>query len=122
MAKSSKKPKSPFTGRWTIVSMDEWDDEYINEEVQAFIEFDDKGLGEFQFAYVRGNLDCRVATRDGKPAIEWSWEGNDDQDAMSGRGWAVLEDEELHGMIFSHGSDDSGFVAKKAGKKRPTRR
>lgn len=118
MAKSSKKSKSPFTGRWHIVSMDEWDEEYLNEEVQAFIEFDDKGLGEFQFAYVRGDLDCRGTTRDGKPAIEWSWAGNDDQDEMSGRGWAILEGDELHGMIFIHGSDESGFVARKATEKK----
>ena len=31
-----------------------WDEDYINEEVQAFIEFDDKGSGDFQFGYVQG--------------------------------------------------------------------
>ena len=43
MAKAKPKPKSPFTGRWRIVSMSAWDEDYLNEEVQAFIEFDDKG-------------------------------------------------------------------------------
>jgi len=33
------KPKSPFKGRWQIVSMTEWDEDYFNEEVEAFIEF-----------------------------------------------------------------------------------
>ena len=32
-------------------------------------------------------------------------------DAAQGRGWAVIKDGELHGMIFFHGGDDSGFVA-----------
>ena len=32
---------------------------------------------------------------------------------MTGRGWAKLDDE-LHGMIFFHQGDDSGFVAKRA--------
>ena len=27
-------------GRWHIVSMSQWDEDYLNEEVQAFIEFD----------------------------------------------------------------------------------
>ena len=31
-----------------------------------------------------------------------------------GRGWAVMKDDELHGMIFFHNGDDSEFVAKKA--------
>jgi len=29
-------------------------------------------------------------------------------------GWAVLEGDELHGMIVFHGGDDSGFVARRA--------
>jgi len=33
---------------------------------------------------------------------------------MSGRGWAVLRDNELHGMIFIHLGDDSEFVAERA--------
>src|SRR5208282_4124921 len=52
------------------------------------------------FAYVRGEIDYRITTRDGEPAVEWSWEGNDDQNSMSGRGWAMLKGDELHGMIF----------------------
>ena len=70
MAKKKPKPVSPFHGRWHIVSMTEWDEDYLNEEVQAFIEFDDKGDGSFQFGYVQGTMDCRETTRDGKPCIE----------------------------------------------------
>jgi hypothetical protein len=36
---AKKRPKSPFLGRWHIASMTGWDEDYINEEVQAFIEF-----------------------------------------------------------------------------------
>lgn len=88
MSKTKKMPKSLFLGRWRIVSMSTWNEDYINEEFPAFIEFDDKGDGSFQFAYVRGGIDYRITTRDGEPAVEWSWEGNDDQHDMSGRGWA----------------------------------
>ena len=113
MAKKPKSP-SPFEGRWHIVSMTEWDEDYINAEVQAFIEFDAKNSGEFQFGYVQGEMDCCLTTRDGEPAIEWTWEGNDENDSAQGRGWAVVKGEELHGMIFCHEGDDSEFVAKKA--------
>lgn len=63
-------------------------------------------------------MDCRLTTREGEEAIEWSWDGNDEMDAAQGRGWAVVKSNELHGMIFFHGGDDSEFVAKK-GKARP---
>ncbi len=116
MAKT--KAKSPFVGHWHIVSMTEWDDEYIHEETQAFIEFDANSTGEFQFGYVQGGIDYRLTTRDGQPAVEWTWEGNDEMDPASGRGWAVLAGDELHGMIFFHQGDDSGFVAKRAEQKR----
>ena len=71
------------------------------------------------FGYVRGNIGYQLTERDGKPAIEWTFEGMDEMDPCSGRGWAVREGDELHGMIFFHQGDDSGFVAKKAGAKRP---
>ena len=119
MAKRSNK-QNPFLGLWRIVSMDQFEQDYVNAEDQAFIEFDESGGGEFHFGYVHGDMDCRLTTRDGEPAIEWSWEGNDEMDPCTGRGWAVLKADELHGIIFFHQGDESGFVAKRVGaKKRP---
>jgi len=44
--------------------------------------------------------------------VEFSWEGNDQCDPASGRGWAVLEkDGSLCGRIFFHLGRDSGFTA-----------
>src|SRR5271170_1942303 len=117
MAKKAKAPNA-FTGRWRIVSMEQWDQDYVNEEEEGFFEFDEKGGGEFHFGYVQGQMDCLLTTRDGVPAVEWTWDGNDEMDPAQGRGWAVVKDDELHGMIFFHGGDNSGFVAKRAeGKK-----
>lgn len=42
------------------------------------------------------------------------WDGNDEMDHAEGRGWAVLKGDELHGMIYFHEGDESGFVATKA--------
>ena len=91
-SKSKPKPKSPFLGRWDIVVMSGWDEDYFNEEVQAFIEFKAKQGGEFQFGYVQGEMDCRLTTRGEEPAVEWTWDGYDSGggDQMTGRGWAVL--------------------------------
>ncbi len=119
MAKSKKNPESPFVGRWHIESMSTWDEEYLNEEVQAYIEFDASGGGDFQFGYVQGQMDCRLTTRGEEPAVEWSWDGGDGADGtpLTGRGWAVLRGDELRGMIFIHQGDDSEFVATRAKKK-----
>jgi hypothetical protein len=115
MAKAKPKPSSPFTGRWRIVSMSAWEQDYIDEEEAGYFEFDDKGWGEFHFGYVHGQMDFRLTTRGGEPAVEWTWDGNDEMDPAQGRGWAVVKDDELHGMIFFHGGDDSEFVAKRTG-------
>lgn len=114
MAKK-KTTRSPFTGRWRIVSMTAWDVDYLDKEGHAFIEFDDRNAGEFGFGYVHGSMDCRLTTRDGELAVEWTWDGNDEMEAAQGRGWALVKGDELHGMIFFHGGDDSGFVARQAG-------
>lgn len=109
--------KNPFFGIWNIVSMTVWDEDYFDEEVRAFIEFKDKGRGEFHFGYVHGDMDCRIAERDGEPVVEWTWDGNDEMDEVHGRGWALLKGTELHGMILFHQGEESGFVARKSKQK-----
>ena len=95
--------------------MEQWEQDFVDEEEEGYIEFDAKGCGSFHFGYVHGNMDFQLTTRDGEPAIEWTWDGNAEMDAAQGRGWAVVKGDEIHGMIFFHGGDDSGFVAKKKG-------
>ncbi len=119
---SNAKKKPPFVGRWRIVSMTGWDQDFVNAEVEGYFEFDANGMGDFQFGYVRGNIDYQLTERDGGPAAEWTFEGTDEMDPCSGRGWAVLEGDELHGMIFFHQGNNSGFVAKNPGAKRSRRK
>jgi hypothetical protein len=38
----SKQP-NPFTGRWRIVSMEQWDQDFVDEEEEGYFEFDEKG-------------------------------------------------------------------------------
>jgi hypothetical protein len=122
MARAKRKPESPFTGRWRIVSMSAWDQDFIDEEEEGYLRFDESGGGEFHFGYVHGHMDCRLATRDGEPGVEWTWDGNDEMDPAQGRGWAVVRGSELHGMIFFHQGDDSEFVAQRAEEPKPRRR
>jgi hypothetical protein len=99
-------------GRWRIVEMDLWDRESIDLVGPAFIEITSGGRGSFRFIAVEGFIDARRVVLDDRPAVEFSWDGNDEGDHVSGRGWARLEaDGSLRGHLFIHGGDDSGFVA-----------
>jgi len=103
-----------FTGRWRVTSMELWDQEAIELMGPGYVSFDDEGLGEVGFVAVRGWLDYRTGERDGKPLVEFSWEGRDEGDPVNGRGWAVLEgDDTLAGRIFLHHGDDSAFTARR---------
>ena len=57
-------------------------------------------------------MDVRPAGRRDPHAVEFSWEGQDELDHASGRGWAVVgEDGTLTGRVFFHLGDDSSFSA-----------
>src|SRR5262245_66548383 len=109
-----RRPPSAFEVRWSIASMAAWDEDYLHEEEPAYIEFAGGQGGRFHFGSVHGTIDSREGTRDGQPAVEFSWDGNAEIDDVNGRGWAVLQGDELHGMLFFHQGDESEFVAKKA--------
>ena len=116
MPKTSKAENS-FQGRWLIERMDQWDVDEESEELQPFIEFERGDTGQFQFGCVHGQMDCQIAQREGKPAVEFSWGGNDECEHVFGRGWAIVDGDELDGMIFFHMGDESGFKAKRADQK-----
>ena len=117
------KPTNWIVGRWLIESMDQWDRDFIDEEVRGYFEFDQRDSGDFQFGYVQGQIDYRLDERDGKPAVEFTWDGHDEMDPAQGLGWMVLEGDELKGRLFVHLGDDSGIVLKREPeKKRPSAR
>ncbi|MGH3784345.1 MAG: hypothetical protein ACRDRO_27935 [Pseudonocardiaceae bacterium] len=102
----------PLTGRWRIVEMDMWDRDAIDLVEPGFIEFAGDGTGQFGFIAVRGWMDCRTTERDGRTGVEFSWNGEDEGDQVSGRGWAaVVDDGTLKGHLFIHMGDNSGFRA-----------
>jgi hypothetical protein len=122
---ATSRTANPFVGRWRITEMELWGRKDLDLVVPAFIEFDRDGMGEFRFIAVQGCLDCRFSERSGMPAVEFSWEGQDDADESLGRGWAILRDGKLEGRWFFHRGDDSWFLATKLSRsatKRPSTR
>ncbi len=110
---AKRKPKSPIEGRWNILSMTGWDQEYLHVRGPAFIEFSPNNIGKFHFGYVQGQMAYHGAEKGGKPAVEFTWEGVDEMEPESGHGWAAPEGDALVGVLaFEHG-DESGFKAQR---------
>lgn len=100
-----------FKGRWRIVEMDTWPDDYLDLMEPAHITFEGASGGELVFGAVKGWLDVRFGSRDGAACAEFSWEGHNDADTACGRGWVAIGTAgRLVGHIYIHNSDDSGFV------------
>ena len=105
-----------IAGKWRTTEMDEWDRGDFDLMGPAFFNFDGRRSGSFRFIAVEGWMDCRHRDRDGRPFAEFTWDGNDECDPVSGGGWVRLEkDGTLSGHIFIHLGDDSGFKAIRAG-------
>jgi hypothetical protein len=110
-AKATSAAKTRISGKWRITKMDLWDQEAIDLLGPAFIEFKGEG-GQFRFIAVDGWMDCRHGQRNGRPSVDFTWDGNDECDPASGRGWVNLQkDGSLTGQIYFHQGDDSGFKA-----------
>lgn len=102
--------KNPFAGPWRIVWMSNWDQDYVDMEVPAHVTFETGRAGSFQFGLVQGHMDCRF-DRQHAQRIEFTWDGFDENDEMTGRGHAEIVDGELRGHLFIHQGDDSAFRA-----------
>jgi hypothetical protein len=95
--------------------MDLWDQEALDLIRPAFIEFATQRTGRLCFIAVEGSIDWREMQRDGRSGVEFTWEGRDEDDPASGRGWAMLEEDgSLRGHLYFHLGDDSGFQAVRA--------
>jgi hypothetical protein len=121
VAKRGTTPKKPrnagngLIGRWKIW-MKTWSQNYVDEEVEGFFRFDPDKTGKFWFYCVKGEIDYREVERDGKPAVEFSWEGLDGEVPASGRGWAVIDGDQIEGEVFMHFGLDSAFRAVRKGR------
>jgi hypothetical protein len=112
-----KRPGSSHSliGLWHIYEMDMWDEDYFNEETQAYIEIAAENIGDFQFGLVTGSLDGELEDRNGKERFVFTWDGAAEMDEASGSGWLqLIGKDEVEGVIKFHGGDRSTFKAHKA--------
>jgi hypothetical protein len=115
--------KVPFAGPWRIVWMSEWDQDHVNMDVPGHITFDARQSGNFQFGMVQGQMDCRPDKLHSQ-RVEFTWQGFDEGDELTGRGHAEIVNGELHGHLYIHFGEDSGFraVMQTAAARKPARK
>lgn len=92
-------------GRWRVVETPDYDMVLSG----AYILFG-KNSGEFVFDGLTGSIHgaCKG------DAVEFTWEGNDEMEPASGRGWADLQDDgSLEGEICLNNGDDIAFIARR---------
>jgi len=89
--------------------MEQWDRDYIDLDGPGFIKFDKGDSCAMRFGAVEADLDCSLDQWAGRERIEFSFEGHNDADPCSGRGWAEVRKGELYGMIFFYRGDKSWF-------------
>ena len=82
-------------------------------ETEGHFIFEEDELGSFQFGLVQGQIDFRIEKTGEIERLEFSWEGQDENDVAIGRGWAVIQNDHLEGQFYFHLGNDSWFKAKR---------
>jgi hypothetical protein len=81
---------------------------------RGHITFEPGGRGQLHFGAVDVDLDWRLdASRN---RVEFTFEGFDECDEVSGRGWVERQAGKLTGRIVFHQGEESGLIARLAGK------
>jgi len=105
------KNRNLYIGKWRIIEMEMWDQEFIDMETEGYFLFEKGGSGSFQFGLVQGQIDYRIEKTGEVERLEFSWEGQDENDEAMGCGWALVKNDHLEGRFFFHLGDDSWFKA-----------
>lgn len=111
---TARTAKPSLLGAWRIVETELWDVDDLDLMEPAHMTLKPRGHGRLGLLAIEAELDYRVVQREGLPAVEFSFEGFDEGDRISGRGWATLDGEQLRGRLFFHQGDDSGFTARRS--------
>jgi hypothetical protein len=81
--------KRSLIGKWRITEMELWDKAYLDMSGPPYSQFKANGDGEFNFGCVACGIDCDFSDDD----AEFTFQGHDEMDEVSGSGWAELNDD-----------------------------
>lgn len=96
--------------------MEMWDQDYVGEITEGHFTFEKDGVGYFLFGLVEGEIDYRIEKVGEFERLEFSWEGQDENDPELGRGYVTLKEIFIVWKIYFHIGDDSWFKDERKGK------
>lgn len=103
--------KLRYTGTWRITETEAWEAEYVNLAGPGQLRINRDGRGFMQFGVVEATLDCRIEQIGHIERLEFTFQGIDEEEAISGRGWFTVSGDAITGRICFHRGKDSGFTA-----------
>ena len=107
------KKKNQYLGSWRITEMETWDQDYVDLVTVGNFTFGKGGIGNFEFGAIKAETDYSIEVLGNIERVDFSFEGYDEYDPVSGRGWVTIENDTLTGKIFFHAGDNSEFKAMK---------
>ncbi len=116
MIKKTIKIKTEYVGKWRIIEMSEWDQDFVDLVARGHLTINADGMGDFAFGVFEADLDCRVEKRSDCEQLAFSFAGFDEGDEASGRGWATVKGNQMEGWFSFHMGDQSTFKAKRLSK------
>ncbi len=107
--------KKKFVGQWRVTELQGFDADYADLCGPAMMKISTRGTGQMNFGAVEMELDCKMDDLDER-VLRFSFEGADEGDPICGRGYCIIDGDEMIGRIFRHYGDEFGFRARRVGK------
>jgi hypothetical protein len=111
--KGQMRLKSDYIGKWRIIEMSAWDQDFIDLVAPGHLTLKANGTGSFAFGAIEAEIDWRLEKIGDQERLGFSFEGWDEGNEVSGRGWAVLSGGKMDGWLGFHHGDESTFRARK---------
>ena len=105
-----------MTGCYRITELEGFDDEYLHLVAEPTFHVAADGTGCFRFGALEATMVVQETEEGADPGIQFEWEGFDEGDRISGRGWAVLRGTSLRGEIVFRFGDTYIFEAERLDK------
>jgi len=109
------KTRKAYVGMWRLTEMSNWDKDFIDLVVPGHIQLKSNGTGTMAFGAVEAEMDCRIEQHGTTERLSFSFEGWDEGDNLSGRGWAEISGNDMAGWFVFHMGDETTFKARRKG-------
>ena len=111
--------KKKFVGLWRITKLKEYDADYMDLCGPAKMKISTRGTGHINFGAIEADIDCKMDELDER-VLRFSFEGQDEGDPFIGRGYCLVDGDNMTGRLFRHLGDEVSFRATKMKRKDET--